>query len=244
MRNFWVGFATILVLVAMAVLVPSTLPVPVRDSLGLGPAPLGTPPSVSGEGTYRFLQHQPSDRDDPVTYSPCEPIRVLINPDGTDDEDRARTIVLEAMERVARATGLRLEYAGDSEDRPSWRSSTQPVFGGGRPALVSFADEGEVPQLEGRVAGVGGSTSVRRDGVTSYVTGQVTLETTVFNQLLAEPGGADVARAITMHELGHLVGLAHVDDERELMHARNSGQLDFGPGDRAGLAELGSGRCT
>ena len=59
-----------------------------------------------------------------------------------------------------------------------------------------------------------------------------------------QSGGLEVARAIAMHELGHLVGLAHVDDERELMDAQNHGQVDFGPGDRRGLARLGRGRCA
>ena len=244
MRNFLLGFVTILFLVVLALLLPSTLPPSVRDRLGLGADPLGTPPEVHGDGTYRFLQHQPGDADEPVTYSPCKPIRVVINPEGTQDEAQARDVVLQAMQRVAEATGFRMEYLGDSTDRPRWRSTTQPVFGGPDPVLVAFATEAEVPQLEERVAGVGGSASVRRNGVTTYVTGQVTLETNTFDDLLGDPGGVDVARAITMHEFGHLVGLGHVDDDRELMNARNTGQLGFGPGDREGLAELGRGPCA
>lgn len=47
-----------------------------------------------------------------------------------------------------------------------------------------------------------------------------------------------------MHELAHVVGLDHVDDPTQLMYAENSGQLDFGAGDRAGLALLGTGECV
>jgi predicted Zn-dependent protease len=46
-----------------------------------------------------------------------------------------------------------------------------------------------------------------------------------------------------LHELGHLVGLAHVQDEHELMYAENIGQLDFGRGDLAGLARVGATAC-
>jgi hypothetical protein len=46
-----------------------------------------------------------------------------------------------------------------------------------------------------------------------------------------------------MHELAHVVGLAHVDDPRELMYADNLGHQAFGPGDLTGLAALGRGRC-
>jgi hypothetical protein len=51
-------------------------------------------------------------------------------------------------------------------------------------------------------------------------------------------------RAIVMHELGHVVGLAHVDDRGELMYADSVGQKTFGPGDLTGLGALGRGRCT
>ena len=46
-----------------------------------------------------------------------------------------------------------------------------------------------------------------------------------------------------MHELGHLVGLGHVDAPDELMSAENHGLLTWGPGDRAGLSAVGAGRC-
>lgn len=243
-RNVVVGFVTAVLLVSLAVLVPSTLPPGVRDTLGLAPTPLGRAPRVGGEGTYRFMQHQLGDPNTPVTYNPCEPIRVEINPAGVEDEDRARDVVLSAMKRVSAATGLRLQYAGPSSDRPRWRSATEPILGRADPVLISFATSDEVSELEGRVAGVGGSASLERHGIRTYVSGQVTLDADTFDDLLEDPAGPDVARAIAMHELGHLVGLAHVQDERELMNAQNRGLLDFGPGDRRGLAELGRGPCV
>ncbi|MET3351312.1 UNVERIFIED_ORG: putative Zn-dependent protease [Arthrobacter sp. UYEF1] len=55
--------------------------------------------------------------------------------------------------------------------------------------------------------------------------------------------GLDHIRAILMQELGHVLGLDHVDDPTQLMYG-NSGQFDFGDGDRAGLALLGTGECV
>ena len=244
MRNILVGLVTVMVLAAIAVLMPGTVPPVVRDGLGIGPSPLGQAPRVTGDGSYRFLQHQPGDPNTPVTYNPCETIRVEINPEGVNDEDQAREVVLSAMRQMSAATGLRLEYAGPSDDRPQWRSRTEPVLGQVEPVLISFATSDEVSELAGQVAGMGGSASVQRQGVRTYVSGQVTLDADAFDDLLDQGGGVDVVRAIAMHELGHLVGLAHVEDDRELMDAQNQGQLDFGPGDRRGLALLGKGPCV
>jgi len=46
-----------------------------------------------------------------------------------------------------------------------------------------------------------------------------------------------------MHELGHVVGLAHVHDPAQIMFNDNIGQTDLGDGDRRGLAALGAGPC-
>jgi len=243
-RNLLVGLVTLMILAGIAALMPGTIPPVVREGLGIGPSPLGEAPRVTGDGSYRFIQHQPGDPNAPVTYNPCEAIQVEINPDGVDDEDQAREVVLSAMKRISTATGLRLVYAGPSDARPQWRSRTEPVLGRVEPVLISFATSDEVAELEGEVAGVGGSASVQRQGVRTYVSGQVTLDADAFDNLMDQSGGLDVVRAIAMHELGHLVGLAHVEDDRELMDAQNRGQLDFGPGDRRGLALLGKGPCV
>ncbi len=76
-----------------------------------------------------------------------------------------------------------------------------------------------------------------------YVTGGVTLDSASFAAMRQRPDGPALQRAIVLHELGHLVGLAHASDQTELMNADNDGRLDYGPGDREGLAKLGAGPC-
>ena len=211
----------------------------------LGRAAQSESAAASSEvGSYRFLQHQRGAPGTPVTCDPCTTIWVTINADGVPDPRRARDVVLEAMRVVSAISGLRLRYAGPSTDRPHWAAATQSPRVQARPVLVAFATSDEVPRLKGRVAGIGGSTSVRRHGLSTYVTGQVTLDARTFSKWLTEPAFLDAARATMLHELGHLVGLAHVHDDHELMNAQVTGLTDFGPGDRTGLALLGQGTCA
>jgi|SRR5919106_456138 hypothetical protein len=66
------------------------------------------------------------------------------------------------------------------------------------------------------------------------MTGTVALDAPQLTHLMAFPRGANAVRAIVVHELGHLVGLAHMDDPSELMYDDNVGRLALGPGDREG----------
>ena len=229
----------------MVVAVPGLVPMPVRRLVGLAPHRLAEAPAVSGTGSFSYMAHQPGDPQTPVTYDPCRPVPVRVNPAG--GPDGAVDLVRDALADVSRLTGLVLRYDGTSSERPHWDSAFVPSFLGrvrSRPVLVSWATASEVPELAGDVAGVGGSVPLRRDdGVVRYLTGAVTLDATTYADLAARPDGGPEMRAIVLHELGHVVGLGHVHDPAELMNADNLGLLDFGPGDLEGLARVGSGSC-
>lgn len=112
------------------------------------------------------------------------------------------------------------------------------------PVLLAWTTPQQDARLEGETAGIAGSVpqSTGMSGDLRYVTGIVVLDAPQFHAL-PQVAGWERARAIVMHELGHLVGLAHVDDPLELMGEQNMIPLDFGPGDLQGLATLGSGSC-
>jgi hypothetical protein len=211
------------------------------DGLAI-PKPLGQPPQVErGVGTFEFVMTQEKDRSRPVSYDPCRVIEYELNdqlaPPYTTE------LVHKAVATVSRATGLQFRYLGTTDRSPGY--DDRPFRAAREPVLIAWTTPAVVPELEGRTAGLGGSTPRRHDlsGDLEYVTGTVALDSPALHDVLGRPGGAAQVRAIVMHELAHLVGLDHVDDTNELMHRANAGRLDFGPGDREGLAELGSGRC-
>ena len=72
----------------------------------------------------------------------------------------------------------------------------------------------------------------------------MTLDSDAFEDIDAMFGDSGEGSAILLHELGHLVGLDHVDSRDELMYSDNVGKREFGTGDLNGLVELGKGRCA
>ncbi len=225
LRRVVVGLATALI-VAVAVVVRSG-----------GLAAIG----AGGDGQFRFIAVEPGTNV-PITYSSCKPIRVEFNLEGARDQGGARQVLLEAMGEVSAASHLSLTWVGDSKRRPRWPDPTLTVRGGAWPVLIGFSDSDEVRYLQDHVAGVGGSTTAVVNGNRYYVTGEVALARDYFNQLLAR-GKRDLAKAIVMHELGHVMGLDHVGSTHEIMNAAAGRTTHFGKGDRAGLKLLGEGAC-
>ncbi|MCR1786718.1 hypothetical protein KVF89_29550 [Nocardioides carbamazepini] len=216
-----------------------------RRILGLGKDPLGEPADVVPGGVHAFLEHQPGQADEPVTWDPCREIRYQINPDqAPDGTEETVAFVQESVDEVSAITGLRFAYEGLTDRRPE-HGGQGLVTARPDPVLVAWATADEVEELEGAVAGVGGATarSYGDDRWLWFVTGGVTLDADALERIAQERDGGGQARAILLHELGHLVGLDHVDSDAELMFADNVGQLDFGQGDLNGLALLGTGKC-
>jgi hypothetical protein len=197
-----------------------------------------TPVIHDGDGEYEFLSTQ-SDGRTPVTYNPCVPIRLEINPENAPPG--YRKLVENAVVHTSTATGFEFDILGTTDSR-DFRQRVSPNAAP-PPVLVAWSDADEMPDLEGDVAGVAGSTRIDvRPGFSQYVTGTVILDRAAFDQLAASHDNSH-AQAIIDHEFGHLVGLGHVKDRRELMFKDNVGQTGYGPGDLEGLARLGNVPC-
>ena len=195
------------------------------------------------EGQYAFMRTQRGTKN-PVTYPACRAISVQVNSSG--EVSGGTQIILDSLARVSDLSGLELRYTGPSTERPATRDARLEAEGyeAHPPVQVAWSDSEETPALGGDVVGVGGSVSVRGAGYAEevYVTGSVILDSPDLADVL-DDHGEEAVRAVVMHELGHLIGLGHVGDPEELMAASNTGQTDFGAGDREGLARLGAGEC-
>jgi hypothetical protein len=203
-----------------------------------------SPTQRSSSTAYTFLATTSSGR--PVGFDPCRPIHLVVN---TDEAPRGgNELIKEAAAEVSAATGLVLSVDGRTTETPtlSRRSVDKGRYGNRwAPVLVAWTHDSANSLLAGRVVGIGGPALApyRDPADMHYVTGGVLLDAPAFERILDEPGGRVLARSIVMHELGHLVGLGHVADQRELMFASMVGQTGFGDGDLEGLRRLGSGPC-
>ncbi|MDH2414344.1 matrixin family metalloprotease [Nocardioides sp. CER19] len=211
---------------------------PLAQSLGIGGPDRLRPIVVPLETSRAYNIAKTDAAGDPVTYDPCKPIHYVINPAGAPPDYLA--FIMPAIDAAQEASGLSFAYDGISED--SWQSrqeGTKP-----RPIVIAF-----LPQLKSATAtsdtvGLGGSTALTMNGIVMphYVTGAVALKRDWFARQSADHKTA-AEQAVVMHELGHVLGLGHVDDPSQLMSAVNQGQLAYGAGDLNGLAKLGSGSC-
>lgn len=204
--------------------------------------PLGAPPPVVEDGPYEFTVTGPDD--EPGRYDPCRPITVVVNdrlapPNGDE-------LVDSALAEVSRATGLQFVREGGSDEAAAFdRAPYQPDRYGDRwaPVLIAWTDEATNPELVGDTVGQGGSAWLDIDGHSVFVSGAVVLDSPELAEIASYPNGTSYVRAVLLHELAHVVGLAHVEDPAQLMYAQSGEVVDFAAGDLAGLAVLGQGPC-
>lgn len=206
----------------------------------------GHPPHVAHQGTnFAFALRQ--DDGSPVTYDPCRPIHYVTRTAGQPRGGSA--LVQAAVQRLSAVTGLRFVDDGPTDEQPSQqRQAFQPGRYGDRwvPVLIAWQSAHENPDFAADVAGEAGSQSLGvRGKPTVYVTGQVMLDAEKLAVMMRSRRGGPVARAIVLHELGHLVGLAHVSEPSQIMYPKaDENVLDYASGDLTGLARLGAGPCA
>ena len=218
-----------------------------RPPAGVGaePQPINVPPTLAVESpAYVFMLNQP-DSADPVAYDPCRPIHVVMNERNVVAGGSA--FVNQALAALHTATGLEFVVDGFTDEAPAKvREAYQPDRYGKRwaPVLIAWSDPVESPDLAGDVLGLGGSESASDGKQSVYVTGAIALDGPELAGLLALPDGEAQVRSVIEHELGHLVGLDHVNDPTQLMNPSTDGTVTtYAAGDLTGLNRLGRGAC-
>lgn len=183
----------------------------------------------------------------PITYSPCRPVPYVTNlagaPDGVEE------LVEQAVAVIAADTGLTFTDEGPTDEAPDPEREAQLAAYGDdawAPVLIAWTDDEAIPDLAGDTVGLAGSQAYTdAQGRSAYVSGDVMLDGPDLSDILEGPDGEAQVRAVVLHELGHLVGLDHVDDPTQLMFAEDNPEVtEPAAGDLAGLAAMGAGPCV
>ncbi|GIG19735.1 hypothetical protein Cch01nite_04590 [Cellulomonas chitinilytica] len=170
-------------------------------------------------------------------WNPCATIRVRVNHSDPRAPADADTLVAAALARLEAASGLHLEVVGSTTYLPYADTGVREPDAD---LVVAWTDAATVPALAGGVAGQGGAVWTTTRAASRIWHAHLVLD--VEDGL--EPGfapGRSVGTAL-LHELGHTVGLTHVDDPRQVMAAGlgDASLPQFQAGDVAGLRRVGA----
>jgi hypothetical protein len=185
--------------------------------------------SLSG-GSYAFISMH---GDYPITWNHCQAIRYQVNPKGAPEN--WQEIVHRAIDDIEKESGFVFADRGTSVKTELIGAG---LYAGNEwePVLIVWSDRYQDQMLDGGTIGFGGSRVAEMKGIPRLVIGQVTLDSNV-----KDP---EQTQLVLEHELGHVLGLDHVEDPDQLMYPAYHGQKGLGRGDINGLKRLHDVPCN
>lgn len=177
----------------------------------------------------------------PVRWNPCAPIRWTVNPVGAPAG--GVEVLRAAVARVAAASGTTWQYVGPTTTKPTSAVLPRTARASYPPVVLGWTDTSS-DLLSGQARGVLAMTRTAWFGVQRSDGSKVAAmraAVVAFDRSDRLPlRGAVSWHAVALHELGHVMGLAHVGDTRQLMATvlpRSAADLQHG--DRTGLLHVG-----
>lgn len=155
----------------------------------------------------------------------------------------------EAFTETFELSGLRFSYIGDTEDIHTKQSGEYETPNGTAAVIVEYLDEQEyrvAANEVGLASSIAFAGPVARGivGETGYlVSGQIVINAQEISDLL-EAGREEIVANAYLHEIGHLIGLGHVENPEALMYGGNSYFSNLTEGDRLGFEWAGDGPCA
>jgi hypothetical protein len=177
-----------------------------------------------------------SNAGTPVSWNPCEPITVIVNP--TKMHKSAVRDVRIAMRRLAKASGLTLVGPVIDRTMPTLNEYGK-ITNYPNTITINSATPNQVPELRGTPIG-GASFSHRGNRI---ISGMVVMDRT--EKFVPGFGkGLSFGRTL-LHELGHAINLGHVNDPTQIMffNVEYDGPRNFQSGDIERMKKLFSQGC-
>ena len=222
---------------------------PAHRRAGGGPHPARPAAAAPRRGRSARVRHPPGRRRHPGGLRPL-PAGALRHPAGRRARRAARRSCTRRSPGMSEVTGLQFVHDGATDEpRPSTGRSSSPTATAtaGRRCWSPGRPRSRTPRWPGTSSARPAAWPSRSaTGRGSSSPGTVSLDAGRLPEILALRDGDATARAIVLHELGHLVGLAHVDDAGAAHVPRGAPRgprLRRRRPDRTGRAS-GSGACV